>query len=119
VEVGAVDDIFYRPRMPYSMGLLGSLPRLDSSSKQRLTPIAGAPPSPVNLPTGCPFTPRCPLAQDICEENEPGLAITDGPAHLAACHFHDELVGMNARQVFGTTSADPDLIDPADTEVLR
>jgi oligopeptide/dipeptide ABC transporter ATP-binding protein len=119
VELGSIDDIFYRPRMPYSMGLLGSLPRLDSSSKQRLTPITGAPPSLVNLPAGCPFTPRCPLAQDVCEESEPALAITDGPAHLAACHFHERLVGVTAREVFGTTSADPDLIDSADQEVAQ
>jgi oligopeptide/dipeptide ABC transporter ATP-binding protein len=119
VEMGSIDDIFYRPRMPYALGLLGSLPRLDSASKQRLTPITGAPPSLVNLPPGCPFTPRCPLAQDVCEENEPSLAVTDSPAHLAACHFHESLVGVSARQLFGTASADPDLIDSADQEVAQ
>ncbi|GIH12006.1 ABC transporter ATP-binding protein [Rugosimonospora africana] len=119
VEVGSIDDIFYRPRMPYALGLLGSLPRLDSSSKQRLTPITGAPPSLVNLPAGCPFTPRCPLAQDVCEENEPNLVATDSSAHLAACHFHEKLVGVSARQLFSTTSADPDLIDSADQEVAQ
>ncbi|GAA5195082.1 hypothetical protein GCM10023322_61000 [Rugosimonospora acidiphila] len=119
VEMGSIDDIFYRPRMPYALGLLGSLPRLDSSRKQRLTPITGAPPSLVNLPAGCPFTPRCPLAQDVCEEKEPVLTVTDDPAHLAACHFHDKLVGVDAAQLFGTTSADPDPIDSVDQEVTQ
>jgi oligopeptide/dipeptide ABC transporter ATP-binding protein len=109
VEIGSIDDIFYRPRMPYSLGLLGSLPRLDESRKQRLSPITGAPPSLVNLPPGCPFSPRCPLAQPVCDEVEPELFTTENSAHRAACHFHDKLVGVSAVQLFGTTSADPDL----------
>src|SRR6185437_11802753 len=64
VEIGAVDDVFYRPRMPYTLGLLGSLPRLDAGKRQPLTPIEGSPPSLVDLPPGCPFTPRCPLRVD-------------------------------------------------------
>jgi peptide/nickel transport system ATP-binding protein len=111
VEKGSIDDIFYRPRMPYSLGLLGSLPRLDSSRRHRLSPIVGAPPSLVNLPPGCPFTPRCPLAQEICDQVEPELVSTDSAAHQAACHFHEKLVGATAAQLFGTTSADPDLVD--------
>jgi peptide/nickel transport system ATP-binding protein len=118
VEKGSIDDIFYRPRMPYALGLLGSLPRLDSSRRQRLSPITGSPPSLVNLPPGCPFTPRCPLAQNICDEVEPELVVTDGPGHLAACHFHEKLVGANAAALFGTTSADPELLDESvDQEV--
>src|SRR3954466_3198630 len=61
VEIGGVEDIYYSPRMPYTVGLLGSLPRLDSRTHERLTPIQGAPPSLINLPQGCPFGPRCPL----------------------------------------------------------
>ena len=61
VELGAVDDVFYRARMPYTLGLLGSIPRLDAGAHQMLTPIEGNPPSLVDLPRGCPFTPRCPL----------------------------------------------------------
>ncbi|HKT01173.1 MAG TPA: ABC transporter ATP-binding protein [Rugosimonospora sp.] len=105
VETGSVEDVFYRPRMPYSLGLLGSLPRLDSPRGQRLSPIAGAPPSLVNLPPGCPFTPRCPLAQDRCEQAEPDLRGTDSAAHLAACHFPEKLVGTDARALFGTSAA--------------
>jgi len=113
VEKGSIDEVFYEPRMPYSLGLLGSLPRLDSAGKHRLSPIAGAPPSLVNLPPGCPFTPRCPLAQDVCEEVEPDLFPTGSVDHLAACHFHQELVGADARTLFGTSSADAEL--PVDT----
>src|SRR3954466_1233386 len=67
VEVGAVEDIYYEPRMPYTLGLLGSLPRLDSTGRERLTPILGSPPSMVNMPPGCPFAPRCPLHIAECD----------------------------------------------------
>jgi peptide/nickel transport system ATP-binding protein len=73
----------------------------------------------VNLPPGCPFTPRCPLAQDLCEQVEPELTRVEGTDHLAACHFHDKLVGVSARQLFGTTSADPELLDEAGQEVAE
>jgi len=121
VEKGTVDDVFYQPRMPYTLGLLGSLPRLDETGRERLSPIVGSPPSLVNLPPGCPFTPRCPLAQEICDQQEPDLYVTDSPAHLAACHFHDRVVGVSSVELFGTTSVD--LVPPADlappTELAR
>ncbi len=117
VEKGTVDDVFYRPRMPYSLGLLGSLPRLDETGRERLTPIVGSPPSLVNLPPGCPFTPRCPLAQQVCEEKEPDLYPTDSAEHVAACHFHDRLVRLSSEQLFGTTSADTEAMTAADLEV--
>jgi peptide/nickel transport system ATP-binding protein len=105
VESGSAEDVFYTPRMPYSLGLLGSLPRLDRPS-ERLTPIPGAPPSLVNMPPGCPFTPRCPLAREVCDEVEPPLEPTTGPDHTAACHFSDELTGAEAGQLFRTNVAD-------------
>jgi oligopeptide/dipeptide ABC transporter ATP-binding protein len=105
VESGSAEDVFYTPRMPYALGLLGSLPRLDRPS-ERLTPIPGAPPSLVNMPSGCPFTPRCPLAREICDEVEPPLEPTTSPDHTAACHFSEELVGAEAGQLFGTKVAD-------------
>jgi peptide/nickel transport system ATP-binding protein len=116
VEVGGVDDVFYRPRMPYTVGLLNSLPRMDTDEKTRLTPIVGSPPSLQNLPPGCPFNPRCPLAIPECTTAEPPLVRVDGHAlHLAACIRSDELKGQDryeAGQVFQTTSADEAL--PAD-----
>ena len=86
IELGGADDIFYRPTMPYTMGLLAAVPRPDLDRSRRLVPIEGNPPSLVALPPGCPFAPRCPLAQDRCREAEPPLvahAASDG--HRAAC----------------------------------
>jgi peptide/nickel transport system ATP-binding protein len=96
VEVGQVDDVFYRPRMPYTVGLLSSQPRIDSGRREPLTPIPGRPPSPLALPAGCPFEPRCPLRRDVCTEIEPPLVAVDGPDHVAACHFAHELVGRDS-----------------------
>jgi len=108
VESGTVDDVFYRPRMPYALGLLGSLPRVDQGREARLSPIVGTPPSMLNLPPGCPFRPRCPLAQDVCDEVEPPLVPADGPAHLAACHFSDRIADLAPMDVFAVTSVDVD-----------
>jgi peptide/nickel transport system ATP-binding protein len=105
VESGSAEEVFYTPRMPYSLGLLGSLPRLDRPS-ERLTPIPGAPPSLVNMPPGCPFTPRCPLARPVCDEEEPALAPTTSPDHTAACHFSEELAGVEPEQLFATRVTD-------------
>jgi oligopeptide/dipeptide ABC transporter ATP-binding protein len=116
VEVGSVDDVFYRPRMPYTVGLLNSLPRMDVTDRQRLTPIVGTPPSLQNMPPGCPFHPRCPMAIDACREKEPELTPVDGEQpHWAACIRSDELRGQDryeAGEVFETTSSDSAL--PAD-----
>jgi len=113
VEIGRVDDIYYSPRMPYTLGLLGSLPRMDVRSQDRLTPIQGAPPSLLNLPPGCPFTPRCPIRADICEVTEPDLLPVGGAGHLAACHLSDRLRDRNPAELFATSSD-----DPTDLEVL-
>jgi oligopeptide/dipeptide ABC transporter ATP-binding protein len=109
VETGTVDEIFYTPRMPYSLGLLGSLPRIDESGRTRLTPITGAPPSLLKLPPGCPFTPRCPMARERCEEVEPELMMTTNPGHRAACHFHADLAEATADEVFASAGADPEV----------
>ena len=96
VEIGPIDGIYYHPRMPYTSGLLGSLPRLDQRSQEKLTPIPGTPPSVVNLPPGCPFAPRCPLRTDICLQSEPALLPALGADHEAACH-HSDLLTPRAR----------------------
>ena len=86
VETGAVDDIYYNPRMPYTMGLLGAVPRVDVAEKSSLVPIEGMPPNLIHTPTGCSFAPRCPLASDACLEGEPALAAVPGSVlHRAAC----------------------------------
>ena len=95
VETGSVDEIYSRPRMPYTIGLLGSVPRLDEQERRALVPIEGNPPSPLALPAGCPFAPRCPMVIDACHESEPELlpASVDGAAsdHRAACIRRDEI----------------------------
>src|ERR687893_1008488 len=73
VETGTVDEIFARPRMPYTLGLLGSIPRVDAAERQPLVPIEGQPPSLAGLGPGCPFAPRCSLVLAVCEQTEPGL----------------------------------------------
>ena len=73
VEAGDVDDIFYRSRMPYTIGLLGSLPRLDAKKDSALATLEGNPPSLLDLPAGCPFAPRCPMAVEECLAGEPDL----------------------------------------------
>jgi peptide/nickel transport system ATP-binding protein len=97
VESGAVDEVFELPRMPYTVGLLGSIPN-PSLVGRRLTPIKGAPPSLVNLPSGCPFSPRCPLVIDKCREAEPELLETDRPGHHARCHRSDHLATIEQPQ---------------------
>ncbi|WP_244308720.1 ABC transporter ATP-binding protein, partial [Streptomyces monomycini] len=74
VEAGTVDEIYYRPRMPYTIGLLGATPRLDGPTGVPLTPVHGTPPSLTALPPGCPFAPRCPVAVPLCHETEPAPA---------------------------------------------
>jgi peptide/nickel transport system ATP-binding protein len=104
VELGHTDDVFYRPRMPYTAGLLGSIP--SSGDTGRLRPITGAPPSLINLPDGCPFSPRCPLATDICRTVEPQLSSTDAPEHTAACHHWDTLSAAEDPTAFFRTESE-------------
>jgi len=108
VEKGSVDDVFYTPRMPYSIGLLGSLPRLDATEKQRLTPIKGSPPSLINPPPGCPFGPRCPMHIAECDAAEPALVQVDGIDHHAACIRSNELVAAEVQpeDIFATDASD-------------
>ncbi|MEW1811398.1 ABC transporter ATP-binding protein [Pseudarthrobacter phenanthrenivorans] len=102
VETGAVDDIYYNPRMPYTMGLLGAVPRVDAAEKSSLVPIEGMPPNLLTAPTGCSFAPRCPLASDACLDGEPALAPVDGGAgHRAACIKSGSLGGtVDVHDVF-------------------
>ncbi|WP_018680378.1 ABC transporter ATP-binding protein [Actinokineospora enzanensis] len=106
VESGTVEEVFYAPRMPYTLGLLGSLPRLDGARDVRLTPVAGTPPALDRPITGCAFAPRCPLATDLCRTEEPPLAPVDGE-HLAACHFSADLVDKRPQDVFPPRPAPP------------
>jgi peptide/nickel transport system ATP-binding protein len=97
VESGPVDDVFERPRMPYTVGLLGSVPNPSTLGK-RLTPIKGAPPSLVNLPTGCSVSPRCPLGIDVCHEWEPEHEPAGLPTHTSRCHRWEHLATIDQPQ---------------------
>ncbi|MCP9950038.1 ABC transporter ATP-binding protein [Actinomadura madurae] len=89
VEHGPVAAIFEAPRHPYTRGLLESLPTLDGDAGD-LTPIPGSPPAPGEIPRGCAFAPRCPLARDRCRVERPDPTPA-GTGRASACHFHHEL----------------------------
>jgi oligopeptide transport system ATP-binding protein len=88
VEYGSAEQIFGRPRMPYTQGLLASLPRLDESNPRRLEPIQGQPPNLLNLPKGCVFAPRCTYRMPMCDEPVPLYDFGEG--HIARCFLYDE-----------------------------
>jgi len=85
VEQATVDQIFHAPRHPYTQGLLRSIPRMRSRSRERLTPIAGAVPHPFDRPAGCPFHPRCPeFMPGRCDQEDPVLRPV-GDKHTVSC----------------------------------
>lgn len=94
VESAPVEELFRAPRHPYTVGLLASLPRVDDD-RSTLHAIAGQPPDPRNLPEGCAFLPRCAQSQGRaqCEMFPPLLQV--GEDHWSACHFADELAGVD------------------------
>jgi len=87
VEYGSADQIFNAPKMPYTIGLLESLPRLDGGG-DRLVPIPGQPPNLLRMPSGCAFAPRCKYRMPICDEPVPLYDFGDG--HVARCFLYDE-----------------------------
>ena len=93
VEAAPVDELFASPQMPYTLGLLSSIPRLDRDPSQRLDPIPGNPPSLISAPAGCVFSPRCEytlrVPDDACHTTRPEL-LEAGPAHRVRCHIPRE-----------------------------
>ncbi len=89
VEAAPAREIYARPRHPYTIGLMASVPRLDQEAGTRLVPIEGSPPNLANLPPGCAFAPRCRHATELCRRDRPALVPT-GPEHHTACHHHDQ-----------------------------
>lgn len=85
MEYGKTEEIFYNPTHPYTIGLLGAVPRLDNDS-ERLTTIPGNPPNLLNLPVGCPFVERCQYAMDICHSTPPELQFLPNERQRA-CHW--------------------------------
>jgi peptide/nickel transport system ATP-binding protein len=99
VEKGMVNELFYEPEMPYTWGLLGSMPRLDRTRQARLTPIAGQPPSLIQVPRGCVFNPRCRFVDRVpgnrCKTEHPELLETT-EGHEVRCHIRP----VERRQIF-------------------
>jgi peptide/nickel transport system ATP-binding protein len=106
VEQAPVERIFRRPHMPYTWGLLGSLPRLDTET-ERLVQIKGQPPSLLRPPAGCRFHPRCPYVMDVCKQVDPPLEpVTGDPGHLAACHLDEETKDREAAKLLSGALAE-------------
>jgi len=89
VESGSTDDIFYESRNPYTRGLMRSIPQLGPRRAERLMPITGTPPSLVNLPQGCAFSPRCEFRTGVCDEVPELLQVA--PGHQSRCHHSADL----------------------------
>ena len=85
VERGSARDLYRRPRHPYTLGLLRSVPRLDEPRRARLQPIEGQPPDLTRLGAGCAFAPRCTFRVERCRVERPVLAPADGEGHVTAC----------------------------------
>ncbi|MCD6554325.1 MAG: ABC transporter ATP-binding protein [Anaerolineae bacterium] len=85
VETAPVKELYGDPRHPYTIGLLGSLPRLDAHQSRRLVSIEGLPPDLIDLPPGCPFAPRCNYIIDRCLEENPPLEVVGPNNHRIAC----------------------------------
>jgi peptide/nickel transport system ATP-binding protein len=106
VEQANVYDLFNRPQHPYTWGLMGSLPRLETDV-ERLTQIPGQPPSLLRPPRGCRFHPRCPYVMEVCKTTVPQLLPTQrDPNHLQKCHLDEETKDREAAKLLETTLAE-------------
>ena len=117
VETADVAALYRDRRMPYTAGLLGSVPRLDAPQGARLVPIPGAPPSMSALPPGCPFAPRCPLAIEQCRAAEPEL-IQVAAGHRAACIRTEHVAGRTAAEIYGVSTEPSAAVVDADAPVV-
>jgi peptide/nickel transport system ATP-binding protein len=90
VEIGSVNEMFYRPLHAYTLGLLASVPKL-GHEQDALISIPGAPPNLIDPPSGCKFHPRCQFATEKCKADDPTL-VDFGARHLAACWHTDEVI---------------------------
>ncbi|HVJ41883.1 MAG TPA: oligopeptide/dipeptide ABC transporter ATP-binding protein [Dongiaceae bacterium] len=102
VEIARTEDLFGSPRHPYTRGLLDAAPDLDPARRSRVASVKGELPSPLSLPSGCRFHPRCRFAFDRCSREHPILTQRDA-AHLAACHLADFGQERTAMEALGQT----------------
>ncbi len=109
VEQADRRDIFYNHHHPYTEGLLGSIPQ-PGAGDRRLTPIQGQPPSLINVPTGCPFRPRCPYSFDKCIEEPPLMPVSHRPDDVSACWLPRDPEQRDAvrRRVRGDVNTGPE-----------
>ncbi len=91
VELSDRDELYAAPKHPYTKALLSAIPIPDPQIEKRRKRIilSGDLPSPINIPSGCRFHTRCPMAQDICRQVEPAYEAKEGREHYAACHFSE------------------------------
>ena len=93
VETGSSQDIFYRPRHPYTKALLRAVPRLDTEEEQSLESIEGTPPNMIDPPAGCAFSTRCSQCMRICQKSEPPMfEFEDG--HTAQCWLYHPMAAQ-------------------------
>ena len=85
MEIGPSEVVFETPRHPYTRALLSAVPKMEVGKRQRAAVAQGETPSPLNIPSGCRFRKRCPMAQDICKTEPPALNV--GVGHMSRCHF--------------------------------
>jgi peptide/nickel transport system ATP-binding protein len=105
-ERGTVDEIFNRPHHPYTWGVLGSLPRVDTDT-DRLVQIPGQPPSLLNPPRGCRFHPRCPYVMEVCKNEEPQLKpVSNEPHHVQACWLDEPTKDREAEKLLSGSLAE-------------
>jgi peptide/nickel transport system ATP-binding protein len=90
MEIGPAHDVAFSPMHPYTRALISAVPSGDPTVKRRVESLKGEPPSPINVPSGCRFHPRCPYAQEICVREIPEDRDM-GEGHFVACHFAGEL----------------------------
>jgi peptide/nickel transport system ATP-binding protein len=125
VEKGTVQEVFERPRHPYTAALLAAMPRLDDDRiGQPLPAIPGAPPDPAALPPGCPFAPRCRFTETICQQEPPALLQIGDSGHASACFVAqrgDEVSVLPSAPATTVThrSGSPERADTAATPVLE
>jgi len=116
VEYGTTRSILSEPQMPYTFGLLESIPELESDPRVRLQPIPGTPPSLLSPPSGCPFHPRCRFSSlvpgDTCERELPVLRPGVGAGHLLRCHLEDPVHTLAAAAKVSTVIKAPDEHEP-------
>ncbi|SHE70022.1 peptide/nickel transport system ATP-binding protein [Desulfacinum infernum DSM 9756] len=96
VETAPRGDLFQTPRHPYTRALMAAVPKPDPARRQPLALLPGDVPSPVHIPPGCRFHPRCPEVMDVCRETEPA-PVEVGPDHVVACHLWHG-TGFDARR---------------------